>query len=163
MLVCTSKLSRISKFVVEIQTFWVLLMSVKGPYNNVAYLLRRVVNNSKYIGCSAIFYWALYIHDYVKLQTKGPPLMIIILHPLKGVVITDITKGSLFTEYLAYMKQCISNVVLSMYHAVYLMTQLSHKCLKLHGTIVPAMAKGPNLASSLKCLYNIYSISAICW
>ena len=163
MLVCTSKLSRISKFVVEIQKFWVLLMSVKGPYNNVAYLLRRVVNNSKYIGCSAICYWAIYIHDYVKLQTKGPPLMIIILHLLKGVVITDTTKGSLFTEYLAYMKQCISNFVLSMYHAVYLMIQLSHKCWKLHGTIVPITAKGPNLASSLKCLYNIYSISTICW
>ena len=163
MLVCTPKLSRISKFVVEIQKFWVLLMSVKGPYNNVAYLLRRVVNNSKLIGCSAICYWAISIHDYVKLQTKGPPVMIIILHLLKGVVITDTTKGSLFTEYLAYVKQCISNFVLSMYHAVYLMIQLGHKCLKLHGTIVPTTAKGPDLASSLKCLYNIYSIPAICW
>ena len=149
---------RISKFVVEIQKFWVLLMSVKGPYNNVAYLLRRVVNNSKYIGCSAICYWAIYIHDYVKLQTKGPPLMIIILHPLKGVVITDITKGSLFTEYLAYMKQCISNFVLSMYHAVYLMIQLSHKCLKLHGTIVPTTAKGPNLPLWNVCVISILSL-----
>ena len=111
MLVSAPKNSRISAYALRLQEFQITLQYIKGSNNNVADLLSRDVNHTEYIGCSAIYYEANHNNDYVNLQTKDPLLKAIIEQLEKGII-SDMTKESLSTDDLAYIKQYIDDFYL---------------------------------------------------